>query len=413
MNNPESLSKLLIVDDHSTIRLLLKKQLQHEGYDIEVATNGKEALKLVEKLHPSLIICDWMMPEMDGLEVCRKLKSDKELASIFFILLTAKGEITDRVQGLDAGADDFLSKPVDPSELLARVRAGIRLYDSQKKLIKTNRQLSQTLQDLQRTQSQLIQSEKMSSLGKMVAGVAHEINNPVTFIQGNLVHANNYIAELIELAKLALTSSDSEIQEAAEDLDLDFLIQDLPQLFHSMQKGTKRISDIVVSLRNFARLDEAHKKAVNIHEGLESTLSLLQSRFAGIEIIKNYSDLPKVECYAGELNQVFINILSNAIDALKSYRNATPRIEISTELTPTKRVKILISDNGPGIDANILPRIFEPFFTTKPVGGGKGLGLSTSYSIVVEKHGGELNCFSTPGKRTTFEILIPILIIDN
>ena len=141
-------------------------------------------------------------------------KSDKELASTFFILLTAKGEITDRVQGLDAGADDFLSKPVDPSELLARVRAGIRLYDSQKELIKTNRQLIQTLQDLQRTQSQLIQSEKMSSLGKMVAGVAHEINNPVTFIQGNLVHANNYIEELLDLAKLALTSSDSEIKES-------------------------------------------------------------------------------------------------------------------------------------------------------------------------------------------------------
>lgn len=408
MNQPESLSKILIADDHSTIRLLLKKQLQPEGYEIALATNGQEALQLAEKLHPALIICDWMMPEMDGLEVCRQLKSNKDLASIFFILLTAKGEITDRVEGLDAGADDFLSKPVDPSELLARVRAGIRLFNSQKELIKTNRQLGQTLRDLQQTQAQLIQAEKMSSLGKMVGGVAHEINNPVTFIQGNLVHANSYIKDLIELAQLALNSRDPEIKEAAEDMDLDFLMEDLPKLLDSMEKGTKRISEIVVSLRNFSRLDEAKMKEVNIHEGLESTLSILQSHLSGIEIIKNYSDLPKVKCYAGELNQVFLNILSNAIDVLKHQKISSPYIEIYTELTQKNQVQIKIADNGPGIDGKILPRIFEPFFTTKPVGAGKGLGLSTSYSIVVDKHGGELNCVSTLGNGAAFEILIPI-----
>jgi len=408
MNQAKSPSKILIADDHSTIRLLLKKQLQPEGYEIVLATNGQEALQLAEKLHPALIICDWMMPEMDGLEVCRQLKLDKDLASIFFILLTAKGEITDRVEGLDAGADDFLSKPVDPSELLARVRAGIRLFNSQKELIKTNRQLSQTLRDLQQTQAQLIQAEKMSSLGKMVGGVAHEINNPVTFIQGNLVHANSYIKDLIELAQLSLNSRDPEIKEAAEDMDLDFLMEDLPKLLDSMAKGTKRISEIVVSLRNFSRLDEAKMKEVNIHEGLESTLSILQSHLSGIKVIKNYSELPKVKCYAGELNQVFLNILSNAIDVLKNQKKSSPAIEIYTKLTQKKQVKIKIADNGPGIDTQILPRIFEPFFTTKPVGAGKGLGLSTSYSIVVDKHGGELNCVSTLGNGATFEILIPI-----
>lgn len=403
-------SKILIADDHSTIRLLLKKQLQTEGYDIAVATNGKEAIQIAEELRPALIICDWMMPEIDGIEVCRQLKSDKQLASIFFILLTAKGELTDRVEGLDAGADDFLSKPVEPSELLARVRAGIRLYDSQQELIKTNQKLSTTLRDLQSTQSQLIQAEKMSSLGKMVAGVAHEINNPVTFIQGNLVHARNYIEDLIDLAKLALNSREPEMKEAAEEMELDFLMEDLPKVLNSMQKGAKRISEIVVSLRNFSRLDEAEMKEVNVHEGIESTLSMLQYRLSGIELVKNYSDIPKIECYPGQLNQVFLNILSNAVDVLKNTKNPCPSpcIEICTGLANKKQVEIKISDNGPGIDAKVLPSIFEPFFTTKQVGAGKGLGLSTSYSIVVDKHGGELNCVSTAGNGAIFEILIPI-----
>ncbi|MDY6804045.1 MAG: response regulator [Cyanobacteriota bacterium] len=403
-------SKILIADDHSTIRLLLKKQLQAEGYDIAVASNGKQAIQVAEELRPALIICDWMMPEMDGIQVCRKLKSDKQFASIFFILLTAKGEITDRVEGLDAGADDFLSKPVEPSELLARVRAGIRLYDSQQEFIKTNQKLSQTLRDLQSTQSQLIQAEKMSSLGKMVAGVAHEINNPVTFIQGNLVHARNYVEDLMDLAKLALNSREPEMKEAAEEMELDFLMEDLPKVLDSMQKGAKRISEIVVSLRNFSRLDEAEMKEVNIHEGIESTLSMLQYRLSGIEVVKNYSDIPNIECYPGQLNQVFINILSNAIDVLKSTKNVSPlpSIEIYTGLADKKQVEIKISDNGPGIDVKVLPRIFEPFFTTKQVGAGKGLGLSTSYSIVVDKHRGELNCVSTPGNGAIFEILIPI-----
>lgn len=408
MKKTKSPSKILIADDHSTIRLLLKKQLQTEGYDIAVATNGKEAIQVAEELRPALILCDWMMPEMDGIEVCRKLKSDRQLASIFFILLTAKGEITDRVEGLDAGADDFLSKPVEPSELLARVRAGIRLYDSQQEFIKTNQKLSKTLRDLQSTQSQLIQAEKMSSLGKMVAGVAHEINNPVTFILGNLVHAHNYIEDLIDLAKLALNSREPEMKEAAEEMELDFLMEDLPKVLDSMQKGAKRISEIVVSLRNFSRLDEAEMKEVNIHEGIESTLSILQHRLSGIEVVKNYSDIPKIECYPGQLNQVFINILSNAIDVLNNPKNASPCIEIYTGLANKKQVEIKISDNGPGIDVKVLPRIFEPFFTTKQVGAGKGLGLSTSYSIVVDKHGGELNCVSTPGNGAIFEILIPI-----
>lgn len=402
------MSKIIIADDHSTIRLLLKKQLQLAGYEIALATNGVEAWELVKQLHPALILCDWMMPKMDGIEVCRHIKADPELARTFLILLTSKGEVTDRVAGLDAGADDFLSKPVEPNELLARVRAGIRLYNSQQQLIQTNQQLNQTLQKLKRTQTQLIQSEKMSSLGQLVAGIAHEINNPVTFIEGNLVHASNYIQDLIRLAKFERNSAGTEIKEFIEEIDLDFLIEDLPKVLNSMEKGAQRIGNIVVSLRNFSRLDEADMKKVNIHEGLDSTLLILQSRLSGIEVTKKYGKLPKVECYPGQLNQVFMNILNNAIDVLDSRGQLGGSISISTSVGGDRFVNIEIANNGPGIKSNILPRIFEPFFTTKPVGAGKGLGLSISYSIVVEKHHGNLECFSEEGKDTVFVISIPI-----
>ncbi len=191
------MSKILVIDDHGATRLLLKRDLKLEGHEVALAKNGLEGLVLARHIRPALIICDWMMPNVDGLEVCQRVKTDRELASTFFILLTCKAELADRVQGLDAGADDFLSKPVDPSELLARVRAGLRLYQSQRALTQANQQLSKTLQELQETQTQLIHSEKMSSLGKLVAGIAHEINNPITFIYSNLTYASSYVQDLI------------------------------------------------------------------------------------------------------------------------------------------------------------------------------------------------------------------------
>lgn len=415
------MSKILVIDDHGATRLLLKRDLNLEGHEVSLAKDGKEGLDLAAQVRPALIICDWMMPLVDGLEVCRRVKTDPELASTFFILLTSKGELADRVQGLDAGADDFLSKPVDPLELLARVRAGLRLYQSQRALTQANYQLSKTLEELQQTQTQLIHSEKMSSLGKLVAGVAHEINNPITFIYSNLTYASSYARDLIEFALLYRQQSDlEEISAKAEAIELDFLIEDLPEVLDSMKNGAERIREIVLSLRNFSRLDETGMKAVDLHEGIESTLLILHHRLENIQIIKEYGNLPKVKCYPGQLNQVFLNIFNNAIDALvsrctlgslshqgKDSFSCDGCITIRT-LVDKQGVAIKISDNGTGIAPENIKHIFDPFFTTKPVGSGKGLGLTTSYQIVVEKHGGKLQCFSELGKGTEFAIALPL-----
>lgn len=287
-------------------------------------------------------------------------------------------------------------------------------------------ELQRALQELQSTQAQLIQTEKMSSLGQLVAGVAHEINNPVNFIYGNVTHANDYIQELLELINLyqqEFPNPSPKIQKQIDNMDLEFIQEDLPKLLGSMTMGSQRIQQIVLSLRNFSRLDEAEMKAVDIHEGIESTLLILQNRIKArpenpkIEIIKEFSHLPLVECHAGQLNQVFLNIINNAIDALNSHNaerspqeieNDPSYIKIATQLLTNDRVVVRISDNGPGMSEKVKQKLFDPFFTTKPVGQGTGLGLSISYQIIVEKHSGVLRCESELGQGCEFWIEIPL-----
>ena len=278
-------------------------------------------------------------------------------------------------------------------------------------------QLESTLKKLQRTQAQLIQTEKMSGLGQIVAGIAHEINNPINFISANLTPASEYVQSLIELINLQQNLSSQalpEVEAKITEIELDYLIEDLPKLLTSMETGATRIKEIVLSLRNFSRLDEAEIKLVDIHQGIDSTLLILQhqlnsnTKYPEIEIIKKYAQIPKINCYASQLNQVFMNIISNAIYALRDKNAKQPAIIISTFLKNKRNIAISIKDNGIGINQSVLDKIFDPFFTTKPVGSGTGLGLSTSYSIVVEKHNGKLKCNSILGKGTEFIIELPI-----
>ncbi|MBE8991887.1 HAMP domain-containing histidine kinase [Nostoc sp. LEGE 12450] len=276
----------------------------------------------------------------------------------------------------------------------------------------------------------LIQSEKMSSLGQLVAGVAHEINNPVSFIYGNISPADEYtknLFSLLDLYQRHYPQSVKAIQEFADLIELDFLRSDLPKLFQSMMMGAERIREIVLSLRTFSRLDEAEMKRVDIHEGIDSTMMIIQSRLKGtdqrpkIEVIKEYGNLPLVEYYAGQLNQVFMNILVNAIDALedslvisrwttkKRLKTDNPRIYIRTQLLTPNQVTIGIADNGLGIPEDAKKQLFDPFFTTKPVGQGTGMGLAISHQIITERHGGSLECISQPGVGTEFIICIPLI----
>jgi signal transduction histidine kinase len=355
------------------------------------------------------------------------------------VLLTSDmkiGEFVQQIEGkwqgyearfVKSGSNEVLAIVRDISE---RKQAEALRLQNEALLRSQKQQIEQALQDLKQAQAQLVQNEKMVSLGHLVAGIAHEINNPVNFIYGNIPYISEYVSEILELMHLYEKNCEQHpaIKDWMDKIDLEFVKNDLNQILSSMQYGTDRIRELVISLRNFSRLDEADMKPVDIHEGIENALLLLKHRLEpeegipGIEVIKTYGKLPEVTCYASQMNQVLMHLLNNAIDALKEVRKQCSetqaplhpstlprlRIQITTEQMEDEAIAIRIADNGPGIPESLQARLFDPFFTTKPVGSGTGLGLSISYQVVVNQHKGELRCYSSPGKGSEFVIQIPI-----
>ena len=409
MSTKDKNQKILIVDDKIHNLKVLTSILTEHNYIVQPAINGSLALNAVNKTKPDLILLDINMPGIDGFEVCKRLKEDESAKDIPIVFVSANISIEDKVKGFQVGAVDYITKPYQVEEVLARVQTHLSVRGMQIELNKRNLKLEKTLAELKNTQDKLIQSEKMASLGQLTAGIAHEINNPLNFIQGNTVALSKDVEDLRGLlakykeAQFQGGITSDQILAFEKKIDLETLNNDLKMEIEGIREGTRRTSEIVSGLREFSQEASLKKEPTDIHHGIDVTLNLLASRLTkDIEIMKNYDEsIGEIDCHIGQLNQVFLNLFLNALDAI----GEKGKIEVSTK-KEKKCVRISIKDDGVGISRENQKKVFDPFFTTKEVGKGTGLGLSISHGII-ENHGGKIEVKSEDGRGTEFIIQIP------
>jgi two-component system, NtrC family, sensor kinase len=399
---------ILIAEDDSISRIILKKFLEKFGHTVFQATDGRMAWELFKKHQPSVVITDWMMPEMDGIALCQKIRKEVVLRYVYIIFVTAKDSKTDAIKGLEAGADDYISKPFSPDEIHARLRSSERIVQLENNYKKAG--------------LQLLQSEKMASVGQLAAGVAHEINNPTGFVSSNLKTLSEYQTDVIQLIDMyrqllgkiepsynhpenkdVLLEEIEKVKAFEKQIDITFIQDDFSNLIKDCREGMDRIKKIVIDLKDFAHPGSDTMSMADINAGIESTLNMLNNEIKYKAVVKkDLGELPLIHCFPQQLNQVFMNIIVNAAHAIQE----RGEIAVQTRLLDSD-VVITIRDNGCGIQKENLTKIFDPFFTTKEVGKGTGLGLNVAYNII-KKHNGTIEVQSEEGKGTEFTIKIPI-----
>ncbi len=412
--------EIMIVDDTLENLRLLEGMLRDKGYSVRPFPRGPLALKGAESCPPDLILLDIKMPGMDGYEVCSRLKLNEKLKEIPVIFISALNEPLDKLKAFTCGGVDYITKPFQVEEVLARVETHIKLRQYQAQIERQNDRLRGTLEQLKAAQTKLVETEKMASLGILTAGIAHEINNPINFVTSGISGLKKLLDQVVLLIErynnLDMEHPRADLQkidEFKEEMDFGDVLNGIKELTASISTGASRAAEIVRSLKIFSRLDENDKKLADINENIDLTLALLRNQYKDtIAIDKQYGDFPQLLCSPGKLNQVFTNILVNAIEAIKS----TPipltkeQIAIKTGIVTkgdSELVEIEIRDSGPGIAKEIRDHIFEPFFTSKEVGKGTGLGLSISLGIV-KSHQGTIDVESEPGMGATFRIRLPL-----
>jgi signal transduction histidine kinase len=390
--------RVLIAEDDAVSRTLLQKTLEHWGYDAVIACDGREALSILEgKDAPDIAILDWMMPEVDGPEVCRRTRLRSPLTSVYIILLTAKSQSDDLVAGLAAGADDYVTKPFDYQELRARFEAGVRVVNLQRQLCDRAHDLEVALSQLCRLQ----QGQKLEALGQMASGIAHEINTPL-----------QYLGDNIRFIRESWMQVDPILAQAADNPEMDYLVREVPKAINESLHGTEKITRIVRAMRNFSRSSGDAKVAVDINQAVESTLIVSTNEWKYVAEVETAFDaqLPLVVCLPGEIHQVLLSLVVNAAHAITDAVAGTGKKGVLRLTTSSSGgfVEIRISDTGTGIRDEHHQKIFEPFFTTKDVGKGAGQGLAMAYSIVTKQHNGRIWFESERGMGTTFIIRLPI-----